>query len=242
MRCQGNSLIPILELRCIFSFNKLRNCFCSAGGSGARLGDDAGQTLAASRGAPASSELWALLAEEPTDLFENAKSRVGEKAIRVVREMIPKLQADAALQLPKKRKSEPSLPGAPPPEQPSLESPEGERLSKKAKSCAEPAAIGAASSSGSQELVQTASAPGPLLKLNFNENSKKSQHLEVVCNITDRNVLRCGHLLFDEVRTHMADWCDEVGEHRALWKIERPCPPWGVDQHAYNKATPPFNR
>ena len=138
MRCQGNSLIPILELRCIFSFNKWSSC--SGGGSEARLGDSAGQPLAASRGAPASSEIGDRVASFSTE----------EKTIRAVRAMLGKRQADAALQLPLKVKSKPSQPRAPPPEHPSSESPEGERPSKKAKSCAQNAAIGPAPSSGSQ--------------------------------------------------------------------------------------------
>ena len=147
MRCQGNSLIPILELRCIFSFNKLRNCFCSAGGSGARLGDDAGQTLAASRGAPASSEIVASYFSYDRDRVSREKT-----ARRGARELLRKQQADDALKLPQKQKAKPRQPDAPPPEHPSLETPEGERPSKKAKSCAKTAAIGAAASSGSQEV------------------------------------------------------------------------------------------
>ena len=155
MRCHGNSLISVLELRCIFSFNKWS--FCSGGGSEGRLGDGAGQPLAASRGAPASSEIVA-------GYFSHARDRVSREktARRGARELLRKQQADDALKLPQKQKAKPRQPDAPPPEAkkrglwPSLEAPDGERPSKKAKleSCAKTAASGAASSSqtGSQEV------------------------------------------------------------------------------------------
>ena len=156
---------------------------------------------------------------------------------------VRKREADAALQLPQKQKSKPRQPGAAPPEHPSLESPEGERPGKKAKSCAKPAAIGAASSSGSQEVVQTASAPEPLLRPNFERHSNKKQLIKAGLHPpTDRNVIRFGHYLFDILEARVGSWIDEVGLDRGLCRTPRPPHSFGVDIHAYNKATPPFNR
>ena len=198
MRCQGISLIPILELRCIISFNKWS--FCSGGGSGARLGDDAGQPLAA-------------LAMMMPAIFS-------EKTIREVREMVrKKRKGDALLELANKKKSKPSQPDA--------------------AIGAKPAAIGAASSSGSQEVAQTASAPEPLLRP-FDRNSNKEQLIELANPVTDRNVVNAGHNLFDLIRATKDSWSDEVGLHRASWPTSMV--PIGVDTDAYNKATPPFNR
>ena len=108
MRCQGNSLISVLELRCIFSFNKWS--FCSGGGSEARLGDGAGQPLAASRGAPASSEIVASFFSYDRDRVSREKT-----ARRGARELLRKQQAEDALKLPQKQKAKPRQPDAPPP-------------------------------------------------------------------------------------------------------------------------------
>ena len=137
--------------------------FCSGGGSEARLGDDAGQPLAASGGAPAS----VAIRDHVDSIFKKHLDRVEyEKTVRRVSDFLLKQPADAALQPAQKKKSKPRQPGAPFPEHPSLKSPEGEmprkrrrrRRRKTAKSCAKPAAIGAAPSSGSQH--GAASSPG----------------------------------------------------------------------------------
>jgi len=270
MRCQDNSLIQILELRCIFSFNKWS--FCSDGGSEVRLGDDAGQPLAASRGAPASSEIHfrAAAATPPsTDVecktdsegtcseetlkrrneeWENGFQQRAERRLASEkkvpeegREMLCKRPAEAALQVPQKQKSEPSQPGAPPPEHLSLERPEGERPRKKGKSCAKPAAIGAASSSGSQEVVQTTSAPEPLLRP-CHRNSNKGRLIEPAHPVTERNVICSGQDLLEFIEANRERWSDEVGCASVLFPELHSSPSIGVDPQAYNKATPPFNR
>ena len=194
--------------------------------------------MAASRGAPASSEIEGRVAS----FFSDALREAREREVREKREKLRKRKADALLQLAQKHKSKPSQPGAPPPEHPSSESPEGEKPSYLAKSWAKPAAIAAASSSGSQEVVQTASAPEPLLRP-LDRNSKKGQLLECLDPGTiSRDVARGGHKLFELIAATMESWTDDVGLDRYLSQTMRPSPKIGVDFYAYNKATPPFNR